>query len=145
MSVRIISEPEKPIATQTPWAEANESTRPSGEVWVHTERSWQLFQPYEPQCQSLPCGSYGKESACNAQDLGSILGSGRSTGEENSYPLQYSYLENSMDRGAWQATIHGVPKSWTRLSKFHFHFFTNTYKSLTKYVFISWVSYTALL
>ena len=46
-------------------------------------------------------GSDGKESACNAGDMGSIPGSGRSPGEENSYPLQYFYLENPMDRGAW--------------------------------------------
>ena len=56
-------------------------------------------------------GSDGKESACSAGDLGSIPGSGRSPGEGNSYPLQYSCLENSMDRGAWQATVHGVAKS----------------------------------
>ena len=49
-----------------------------------------------------------------------IPGLGRSPGEENSYPLQYSCLENSMDRGAWQATVHGVTKSWTQLSKFHY-------------------------
>ena len=53
-------------------------------------------------------GSDGKESACNAGDLGSIPGSGRSPGEWNGYPLQYSCLENPMDRGAWQATVHGV-------------------------------------
>ena len=56
-------------------------------------------------------GSDGKESACSAGDLGSIPGSGRSPGEGNNYPLQYSCLENSMDRGAWQATVHGVAKS----------------------------------
>ena len=49
-------------------------------------------------------------------DLGSILGSGRSPGEGNGNPLQYSCLENSMDRGAWWATVHGVTKSWTQLS-----------------------------
>ena len=52
----------------------------------------------------FPGGSDGKESACSVGDLGSIPGLGRSPGEENSYPLQYSGLENSMDRGAWQAT-----------------------------------------
>ena len=50
----------------------------------------------------------GKESACNAGDLGSIPGSGRSSGKGNGNPLQYSCLENSMDRGAWWATVHGV-------------------------------------
>ena len=53
-------------------------------------------------------GSEVKASACNAGDLGSIPGSGRSPGEGNANPLQYSCLENPMDRGAWQATIHGV-------------------------------------
>ena len=59
----------------------------------------------------FPGGSAGKESACNAGDLGLILGSGRSPGEGNSYPLQYSGLENSMDRGAWWATVHTVAES----------------------------------
>ena len=57
-------------------------------------------------------------SACNAGDLGSILGSGRSPGEGNSNPLQYSCLENPMDRGAWWAAVPGVTKSRTRLSNF---------------------------
>ena len=51
-----------------------------------------------------------------------IPGSGRSPGEGNGNPLQYSCLEHSMDRGAWQATVHGVTKSRTQLSDFHFHF-----------------------
>ena len=61
-----------------------------------------------------------KNPPANAGDLGSIPGLGRSPGEGNSYPLHYSGLENSMDRGAWQATVHGVAKSRTRLSDFHF-------------------------
>ena len=68
----------------------------------------------------FPSGSVVKESACNAGDVakavGSILGSGRSPGKGNGNPLQYSYLGNSMGRGAWWATVHGVAKSWTRLS-----------------------------
>ena len=64
----------------------------------------------------FPGGSDGKESTCNAGDQGSIPGSERSPGERNDYPLQYPCLENSMDRGAWQATVHGVTKSRTRLS-----------------------------
>ena len=56
----------------------------------------------------FPGGSAGKESACNAGDLGLIPRLGRPPGEENSYPLQYSGLENSMDRGSWQATVHEV-------------------------------------
>ena len=64
----------------------------------------------------FPGGSDGKESARNAGDLGSSPGSGRSPREGSGYPLQYSCLENSMDRGAWRATVHGVTKSWTRQS-----------------------------
>ena len=58
-------------------------------------------------------GSDDKESACNGGDLGLIPGSGRSPGEENGNPLQYSCLENPMDRGAWQAIVHGVTESRT--------------------------------
>ena len=63
--------------------------------------------------QGFPGGSDSKESACNAGDLGSIPGSGRSPRERNGNPLQYSCLENPMDRGAWRATVHKVAKSWT--------------------------------
>ena len=56
-------------------------------------------------------GSGGKESACKAGDLGSIPGSGRLPGEGNGFPLQYSCLENSMDRGPWQATAYGRKES----------------------------------
>ena len=65
---------------------------------------------------AFPGYSVGKESACNAGDLGSIPGSGRSPGEGNDNPLQYPCLENSMDRGAWRATVRGVTKSRTQLS-----------------------------
>ena len=67
--------------------------------------------------KGFPGGSTGKDSACNAGDLGSIPGLGRSPGEGNGYPLQYSGLENSMDY-----TVHGVTKSWTQLRDFHFHY-----------------------
>ena len=63
----------------------------------------------------FPCGSAGKESACNAEDLGSVPGLGRSPGEGKGYPLQYSGLENSMD-----CIVHGVARSQTWLSNFHF-------------------------
>ena len=63
--------------------------------------------------EPFPGGSDGKESVCNAGDLGLILWSGRFTGEENGYPLQYSCLENPMDRGACQVTVYGVTKSQT--------------------------------
>ena len=66
----------------------------------------------------VPGGSEVKASASNARDPGSIPGLGRSPGEGNGNPLQYSCLENPMDRGAWQATVHRVAKSRTRLSDF---------------------------
>ena len=61
-------------------------------------------------------GSDSEEYACSAGDLGLIPGSGGSPGEGNGNALQYSCLDNSMDRGAWQATVHAVAKSWTQLS-----------------------------
>ena len=62
----------------------------------------------------FPCGSAGKESICNAGDLGPIPGLGRSPGEGKGYPLQYSGLDNSVD-----CIVHGIAKSWTWLSNFH--------------------------
>ena len=64
-------------------------------------------------------GSDRKESACNAEDLGSVSESVRSPGGENGNPLQDSCLGNPVDRGAWQATVQGVTESQTRLSDFH--------------------------
>ena len=64
----------------------------------------------------FPGVSDGKEAACTAEDPGLIPGLGRSPGEENGYPLKYSCLENSMDRGTWWAIVCGVTKSQTRLS-----------------------------
>ena len=64
----------------------------------------------------FPGGSESKESACNAGDLGLISGLGRSPGEGNGYTLQYSCLENSMDKGAWWAIVYGVAKSRIQLS-----------------------------
>ena len=71
--------------------------------------------------QCFPGGSDGKESACCMEYLGSILGLGRSPGEWNGYPLQYSCLENSMGRRPWP-TVHGVANSWTGLCNEHSHF-----------------------
>ena len=65
-------------------------------------------------CVGFPCGSAGKESACNVGDLGSMPGLETAPGEGKGYPLQYSGLENSTD-----CIVHGVSKSWTQLSKFH--------------------------
>ena len=73
-------------------------------------------EPGSPELHEVfPCGSAGKESACNAGDLGLIPGLGRSPGEGKDYSLQYSGLENFMD-----CTAHGVTKSWTQLSNFYF-------------------------
>ena len=63
------------------------------------------------QTVGFPGGPEVKESACNVEDLGSIPGSGKSPGEGNGNPLQYSCLENPMDRGAWWATVHRVTES----------------------------------
>ena len=64
---------------------------------------------------AFPCGSEAKKSAHNAGDLSSIPGLGKSPGEENGNPLQFSCLENPMDREAWQATVHDITKSQTQL------------------------------
>ena len=74
-------------------------------------------------CSGFPGSSDGRESAWNAGDPGSILGSGRSPGAGNGNPLQYSCLENSMGGGVWWATIHRVTKSRTRLSGCHYYYF----------------------
>ena len=67
-------------------------------------------------------GLDSKESVCSVGELSSIPGLGRSPGKGNGNPLQYSCLENPMDRGGWKSTVHGVAKSRTRLSDFfHFH------------------------
>ena len=72
---------------------------------------------------SFPCSSDGKESACSAGDPGSIPGSGRSPGEGNGNPLQYSFLENPMNRGAWQATVHGGHKESDTTERLHYYLF----------------------
>ena len=66
-------------------------------------------------CRDFPGSSVGKESACNTEDIGSVPGLGRSHGEGHSNPLQYSCLENCMNRGAWQAIANGVAESRTQL------------------------------
>ena len=73
---------------------------------------WQCLKP----SVGFPGGSVGKEPGCNMGYLGSISGLGRSPRVGNGCPLQYFCLENSMDIGSWQATVHGVPRSWTQLS-----------------------------
>ena len=75
---------------------------------------WHTAGHYSPYVYWTPFGSDGKkESACKAEDSGLIPGWQDSPGEKNGYPLQYSYLENPMDRGAWRVKVHEVAKSWT--------------------------------
>ena len=73
------------------------------------------MESYSKQKEGFPGGSDGKESACNAGDWGLTPGLGRPPGEGNGNPLQDSCLENPVDKGAWQATVHGVAKSRTQL------------------------------
>ena len=81
-----------------------------------------------------PGGSDGKESTCRIGDLNSIPGLGRSPGEGNGNPLQYSCMENPMDRGAWQAIVHGVTKSWIWLNDKHTHTHTHTKLNMSLWV-----------
>ena len=73
-----------------------------------------------------------KEFACNAGDPGLIPGLGRSPGDGNGYPLQYSCLEKSRDRGSWWAMVHKIANNWTRLSDSHFYFY-NGFKMFQRY------------
>ena len=89
-------------------------------VSTETQSIWEYYRNPNTEfgkhlITGFPCGSSGKESACNAEDLSSIPGLGRPPGEVKGYPLQYSGLENSTNY-----TIQGVAKSQTRLSDFHF-------------------------
>ena len=93
---------------QEPEIRVYRSYIPAGSSSKHTV--WTYFLQY------FPGGSVVKHLSANARDMGSILESGRSPREGNSNPLQYSCLENAMDRGARQATVHGVTKSQTRLN-----------------------------
>ena len=95
----------------------------NSDIWWWLEKKClnftQLFPSYKYECNTvywLLRWHSGKESACNAGNLGLIPGLGRSPGEENGYPLQYSCLENSMDREIWWATVHEVSKSQPWLS-----------------------------
>ena len=87
--------------------------------WVG-KMHWRRDRLLTPVFLGFPGGSAGKESACNAGDLGLIPGLGRSPGEGKGYPLQYSGLENSMD-----CIVHGITKSQTQLSNFHFFIKSN--------------------
>ena len=94
------------------------SGRSTGEgIGYPLQYSWvaPVFWRIQENTPVFPVGSAGKESTCKVRDLGLIPGLGRSPGERNGYPLQYSDLENSMD-----CIVHGVVKSQTQLSNFHF-------------------------
>ena len=99
-----------PPAMQEPWLDS----------WVR-KIHWRKERLPTAVFLGFPCASAGNESTHNEGDLGSILGMGRSPGEGKGYPLQYSGLENSMD-----CVVHGVTKSRTLLSNFHFHFVSIT-------------------
>ena len=96
--------------------------RPRIDSWVG-KICWRRDRLPTPVFLDFHCGSAGKESTCNVRDLGSIPVLGRSPGEGNGYRLQYSCLEYSMDRGAWQTTVHGdsqrVRQDWAT-NTFHF-------------------------
>ena len=79
----------------------------------------------------FPGGSDDEESTCNAGDPDSVPGLGRSPEEGDGYPLQYSCLENSMDRGAWRTTVHGVAENQTQMSDYHFTSSSSQLKALT--------------
>ena len=94
------------------WKPGILATRPPGKSHLDSFLMQHSCHP------GFPRGSDGKESACNVGDLGLIPGLGRSPGGEHGNPLQYSYLENSMDRGSWQAPpVHRVAKSQTWLKR----------------------------
>ena len=121
------------------WRE-NGNPLPDSSGKSHGQRSLASYSPWActrvgrdlaaKQKQSLPGGSDCKESACNEGDSGMIPGSGRSPGEGNGNPLQYSCLENSMDKGTWQTTVPVVIKSWTQLTTIHTHTHTHTHISI---------------
>ena len=91
----------------------------------------------------FPDGSMVKKSPVIAGDRGSIPWSGRSPGEGNGNPLQHSCLENPMDGGAWQATVHGVTKSQTRLSDSHTHTHTHDCLIMVNFELIVFEIYSA--
>ena len=97
-----------------PWKFYRQRSLVGYSSWGHKEQD--MTEGLELSLLGFPGASDNKESACNAEDLGLTPGSGRSPGEWNGYPLQYSCLENSTDRGTWRARVHGVMMSWTQLS-----------------------------
>ena len=107
--------------------------RPGFDSWVG-KIHWRRDRLPIPVFLGFPDGSADRESTCNAGDLGSILGLGRSPGEGKGYPLQYSGLENSMN-----CIAHGVAKSRTQLSDFHFSHLKIMYLPLLQKLFCNMV------
>jgi len=104
--------------------------------WSIQKEDFTLINIYASNIEvGFPSGSAGKESVSNAGDVGLIPGSGRYPEEGNGYPLQYSCPENPMDRGAWQATVHRVTKSWTQLKQPSTNIWCHFYKQ-----FITWAN-----
>ena len=94
---------------------------------------WESHPQQDASCSTaldLPGGSGGKESTSNAGELGSIPGLGRSSGEGNGNPTQYSCLKNSKDRGAWRTTVHEVAKTCERLSDQQFRLVSDKHSKL---------------
>ena len=116
-----------------PWSHLRRYSKQTPSSWPG-RNGVNYFRP--PQCPTgLPLRLSGTHSACNAGDLGSIPGSGRSPGEGNGSPLQYSCLGNPMDRGAWRGAVHGVTKSRTTMCNNksilwgrHWQIYTTIYK-----------------
>ena len=114
--------PTKELNPGLPHCQLSHQGSPRILEWVADPFTVDLPDPgIELWSPALQADSLPTELSRKPSDLGSILGLGRSPVEGNSYPLQYSGLENSMDRGAWWAIVHGVAKSWTRLSVTHTH------------------------
>ena len=86
------------------------------DIFTELCKNWNLKLKRAKPLEGFPGSSAGKASACNARDPGLIPGLGRSPGGGHGNPLQYSCLENPMDRGVWQEAVHGAAKSRTRLS-----------------------------
>ena len=114
----------RPLVPHAPWGTTRSCGAPLQVPFLrHSELPGHKANP-EGEILGFSGGSDGKESACNVGDLSSIPGLGRSPGEENDYPFWYSYLENSMDRGAWEVTIHESHRRWNLpfCHSFPFHF-----------------------
>ena len=103
------------VAGMCRWRMTAEEGRPEPGPFTRFQ-FWYWKSHIHPHMTGLPCSSDSKESACKAGDPGSIPGSGRSSGEWHGNPQQYSCLENPMDRGPWQATVHEVTNSRTWLA-----------------------------